>query len=151
MVIVSLVVNRATLVTSDYVVDESLALLEARIGSHAALKLLEYLDDTTTLDWEWVGSERFQKVRPLFQKLGDQGHSFTDCSCLVIARERKIEDMLTSDRHFRIHGLKPVLAWKGLARQSRNQRAEWPREAAARMIPARDGFLADPLALPRTD
>lgn len=101
--------KRVTLVTSDYVVDESATLLKARIGSHAALNLFAYLSEATSVEWEWVGSERFTKAQSLFKKLGGQGHSFTDCTSLVIIQERQIEDVVTTDRHFKIQGLRPLL------------------------------------------
>ena len=101
--------RRVALVTSDYVIDESATLLKARIGSHAALNLFAYLSEATTVEWEWVGSERFTKAQSLFKKLDDQGHSFTDCTSLVIIQERRIEDILTTDRHFKVQGLRPLL------------------------------------------
>ncbi len=101
--------KRVSLVTSDYVVDESATLLKARIGSHAALNLFAYLAEAASVEWEWVGSERFTKAQGLFKKLDDQGHSFTDCTSLVIIQERRIEDVLTTDRHFKVHGLRPLL------------------------------------------
>lgn len=104
-----LVTNKVPLVTSDYVIDESATLLKSRIGARIAIRLFEYLDQATTLEHEWVGSDRFQAARSLFAKLSDQGHSFTDCTSLVIIRERKIEEVVTTDRHFRAMGLRILL------------------------------------------
>lgn len=104
-----LVTANVPLITSDYVVDESATLLKARVGSRLALKLFDYLDQATTVELEWIGSERFERARTLFTKLSDQGHSFTDCTSLVVASERKILEVVTTDRHFRISGLRILL------------------------------------------
>ena len=104
-----LVTARTSLVTSDYVIDETATLLKARTGSQTARRWFDYLDQATTLDREWVGSDRFEAARALFVKLADQGHSFTDCTSLVIIRERKIAEVVTTDRHFRVSGLRPLL------------------------------------------
>ena len=104
-----LVTARVPLITSDYVIDESITLLKARVGSRLALRLFDYLAQATTVEWEWVGVDRFERAKALFVKLSDQGHSFTDCTSLVIAKERAIEEVVTTDRHFRISGLRILL------------------------------------------
>jgi predicted nucleic acid-binding protein len=104
-----LVSGRVPLVTSDYVVDESATLLKSRIGARSALSFFEYLDQATTLEIEWIGSARFDRARVMFAKLADQGHSFTDCTSIVVAAERRIEEVVTSDHHFRISGLRILL------------------------------------------
>lgn len=101
------------LVTSDYVVDEACTLAKARTGSPAATRLLDLLRDTRLVEWEWIGSERFTRAEARFRKHADQAFSFTDCTSFEVMRERKLTAALTTDQHFRIAGLEPLLAGKG--------------------------------------
>lgn len=97
------------LVTTDYVVDESCTLLKARIGAHAAVGLLDLLQATTAVDWEWIGSQWFARSEAFFRRHRDHGYSFTDCSSFVVMRAHRLEHALTSDRHFRSAGFTPLL------------------------------------------
>lgn len=101
--------RRHTLVTSDYVVDESCTLAKARAGSAAAVRLLDLLHQTQSVEWEWIGTERFDRAEALFRKHKDQGYSFTDCASFALMRELRIEAALTSDEHFRAAGFRPLL------------------------------------------
>lgn len=92
------------LVTTDYVLDESITLAKARSGSRAAMRLLEVVELSKALELEWVGSERFERAKDLFRQYHDQGFSFTDCTSFVVMRERGLTDAITGDEHFRIVG-----------------------------------------------
>lgn len=102
--------RRVTLVTSDYVVDESCTLTMSRAGLAAAARLLDLLHDTQALEWEWMGADRFARAEALFRKHRDHGYSFTDCASFALMRELRIEAALTSDEHFRAAGFQPLLA-----------------------------------------
>jgi uncharacterized protein len=96
----------ARLVTTDYVVDESCTLAKARIGSLAAVRLLDLLSQTVAVDLEWIGPERFDRADALFRKYDDQAFSFTDCTSFAVMRERRIREVITDDDHFRIAGFR---------------------------------------------
>jgi predicted nucleic acid-binding protein len=98
------------LVTTDYVIDESCTLVQARIGHVAALRLLDLLRQTEGVDWEWITPDRFARAEALFRKYRDQGYSFTDCSSFSIMRELRLERAITSDAHFRSAGFQASLA-----------------------------------------
>ena len=100
----------ALLVTSDYVVDESCTVLKARAGARAAIKLLDQLELTHGIAFEWIGLDRFDSARAIFRKHADQGFSFTDCTSFVVMEELGITDALTTDQHFRVKGFRPLLA-----------------------------------------
>ena len=97
------------LVTSDYVVDETCTLANARVGAIAAIRFLDLLRDTRAVDWEWVGSDRFARAEARFRQHADQAFSFTDCTSFEIMRERNLQVALTTDAHFRIAGFQPLL------------------------------------------
>ena len=90
----------ARLVSTDYVIDESCTLAKVRAGSRAALQLLDLVNGTAALDIEWIGADRFDRAEALFRKYRDQAFSFTDCTSFVVMRELRIEQALTTDRHF---------------------------------------------------
>ena len=95
--------------TTDYVLDESWTLARARSGAVAAARLLDLVDRTTAVDIEWINADRFGAARTVFRKQLDQGFSFTDCTSFVVMRESRIADAVTTDRHFRTAGFRPLL------------------------------------------
>lgn len=107
-VVVELVRKGTRLVTTDYVVDESSTLAKARGGSAMAFRLLDVLNGTAALDWEWIGAERFERSETQFRKYHDQAFSFTDCTSFAVMRELDIAEAITTDEHFRVAGFQLV-------------------------------------------
>ena len=97
------------IVTTDYVIDESCTLLTRRVGAHAAVRLLDLLQATSAVDWEWIGAERFAKCEAFFRRNRDHGYSFTNCTSFVVMRECGLARALTSDAHFRAAGFTVLL------------------------------------------
>ncbi len=92
------------LVTTDFVVDETLTLLRFRLGLNAAAAWWQQVDRSARLRWERVDSERFENARHLFFRYRDKDFSFTDCTSFVVMREIRLTHALTTDRHFRQMG-----------------------------------------------
>ncbi|MBI4264251.1 MAG: type II toxin-antitoxin system VapC family toxin [Acidobacteria bacterium] len=101
-----------TLITTDFVVDETLTLIRFRLTLAAADAWWEQIDRTARLRWERVDSERFEKARHLFFQFRDKDFSFTDCTSFVVMRELRLTHALTTDGHFRQMGFQmlPVAA-----------------------------------------
>ena len=97
-----------TLVTTDFVVDETLTLIRFRLGLEAAAAWWQQVDGTSRLRWEGIGSDRFERARQLFFQHRDKEFSFTDCTSFVIMRELKLARVLTTDRHFRQMGFQAL-------------------------------------------
>jgi hypothetical protein len=93
-----------TLVTSDFVIDETLTLIRSRLGLAAAEAWWEQIDRSPRLRWERVDSDRFEKARALFFRYRDKDFSFTDCTSFAIMLGRRLTHALTTDRHFRQMG-----------------------------------------------
>lgn len=53
--------ERSRLITTDYVIDESCTLTKLRARAEAAGRLLQVLDATELVEWEWIGAERFKR------------------------------------------------------------------------------------------
>ena len=98
------------LVTTDYVVDETLTLIRRRLGLTAAEAWWAQVDGSSRLRWEWIGIERAEKARGLFFRHRDKDYSFTDCTSMVVMRELKLRQALTTDDHFRQMGFQVLPA-----------------------------------------
>jgi predicted nucleic acid-binding protein len=97
------------LVVTDYVIDESVTLAKARGGPLVADRLLELIERSQGIRIEWVGPDRFAATRAFFRKHADHAYSFTDCSSFVVMRELRLDQALTTDRHFGEAGMEVLL------------------------------------------
>jgi predicted nucleic acid-binding protein len=88
------------LVTTDFVVDETLTLIRFRLGLEAAHVWWQQIDGSARLRWERVENDRFERARSLFFQYRDKDLSFTDCTSIAVMRELKLKTVLTTDRHF---------------------------------------------------
>ncbi|MBX3743937.1 MAG: type II toxin-antitoxin system VapC family toxin [Verrucomicrobiae bacterium] len=90
----------AQLLTTDYVVDETLTLLRLRLGLDAAETWWRQVEGSARLRWESITLARADKARGLFFRHRDKTYSFTDCTSFVVMRELRVREALTTDRHF---------------------------------------------------
>jgi len=97
------------IITTDYIVAETLNLAVARRGRIVADRLLQLLETSSGLRIEWIGPERFLAAKAFFRKHADHDYSFTDCTSFVVMRELRIRDALTSDHHFVEAGFRTLL------------------------------------------
>ena len=88
------------LVSSDFVMDETLTLIRVRLGLDAAERWWEQVEGSQRVRWEWIDPARAEKARYWFFRWRDKDFSFTDCSSFVLMKERRIRAALTSDHHF---------------------------------------------------
>jgi len=88
------------LITSDYVLDETLMLLRIRLGIDAAETWWRQIESSSRLRWEYIGPERADAARGIFFRYRDKDFSFTDCTSFAVMRELKIREALTTDHHF---------------------------------------------------
>lgn len=109
-----------TLVTTDFVVDETLTLIRFRLGLDAAENWWQQIDGSSRLRWERIDSDRVERARHLFFQYRDKDFSFTDCTSFVVMRELRLTHAITTDRHFRQMGLQILPGPRG--RTPRKQR-----------------------------
>jgi predicted nucleic acid-binding protein len=105
-----------TLVTSDFVIDETLTLIRLRLGLRAAEKWWNQVDVSPRLRWERIDSDRFERARQLFFQYRDKDFSFTDCTSFVVMREARLTHAITTDRHFKQAGFQVLPASRVRAR-----------------------------------
>jgi uncharacterized protein len=107
------------LVTTDYVVDETLTVLRLRLGLRAAESWWRQIDASSRLRWERISVERFDRARTLFFQFRDKNFSFTDCSSFVVMQELRLRQALTTDRHFEHMGFETLPGSRARPRRSR--------------------------------
>jgi uncharacterized protein len=96
------------LVTTDYVVDETLTLMRMRLGVSAAEAWWTQVEGSARVRHEMIDTLRAEKARSLFFRHRDKDYSFTDCTSFVVMRELRLREALTTERHFRQMGFSVV-------------------------------------------
>ncbi len=96
------------LVTTDYVIDETLTLIRFRLGIAAAESWWTQLDGSSRVRHETIDALRADRARAVFFRYRDKDYSFTDCTSFVVMRELKVMEALTTDRHFRQMGFRAL-------------------------------------------
>ncbi|MBM4045670.1 MAG: type II toxin-antitoxin system VapC family toxin [Planctomycetes bacterium] len=104
----------AHLLTSDYVLDETLTRLRYDFGHAVALRFWQQTtraQEKGSLTILWVDERVWKAAMGIFQKYADQDFSFTDCTSFALAREHRVDEVFAFDRHFLMFGLaiKPTL------------------------------------------
>jgi uncharacterized protein len=100
--------NQQPLVTTDYVVDETLTLLRARGETQRALDLGRALFSGHLASIHYLTAEEIRAAWEVFQRFGDKDWSFTDCTSRVIIERLGCTRALAFDEHFRQFGVVPV-------------------------------------------
>ncbi|MFM8809682.1 MAG: type II toxin-antitoxin system VapC family toxin [Chthoniobacterales bacterium] len=101
------------LVTTDYVLDETLTLLRLRLGLGAARDWWEGISRSPRVIVAEVDAELRDRAMEWFFRYEDKDFSFTDCTSFAFMRQEKIREVLTTDRHFRQAGFEVVVESKG--------------------------------------
>ena len=97
-----------TLVTTDYVVDETLTLIRLRLSIAAAETWWRQVDGSQRVRWERIDLGRFDRALALFFLHRDKCYSFTDCASFAVMQELKLTGVLTTDKHFKQMGFEVV-------------------------------------------
>lgn len=108
-----------TLVTTDFVADETLTLIRLRLGLSAAEAWWAQVDASPRLRWERIDENRFERARTIFFQYRDKDFSFTDCTSFAVMRELRLTLALTTDRHFRQMGFEMLPAVRRQAARRR--------------------------------
>ncbi len=96
--------NRELLVTSDYVVDETLTLLRVRGHQARAAALGERLFAGDLAQLHYLAPDHVLETWDVFRRFADKEWSFTDCSSLVLMDRLGINTAFAFDHHFRQFG-----------------------------------------------
>jgi hypothetical protein len=96
------------LVTTDYVLDETLTLLRLRLGLGAARDWWERVSQSPRVIIMEIDAELRRDALDWFFRYEDKNFSFTDCTSFALMRREKIRGTLTTDRHFSPAGFETV-------------------------------------------
>jgi hypothetical protein len=92
--------NALPLVTTDYVVDETLTLLKMRGYASLALELGETLLAGQLADIILITEDDIQSAWRTFRDFHDKAWSFTDCTSKVVMERLGITTAFAFDQHF---------------------------------------------------
>ena len=98
--------NSERLVTTDYVIDETLTLLRARgYGERANALGDRFFEDTAELvSVVYLTEHDIRRTWETFRRYRDKAWSFTDCSSKVVMERLGIATAFAFDQHFRQFG-----------------------------------------------
>jgi uncharacterized protein len=88
------------LYTSDYIMDETLTLINVRINHSAAVQFGRALLSSKVIKIIPVTNSRWENAWNLFTRYDDKEFSFTDCTSFVLMQELNLKEAFTFDKHF---------------------------------------------------
>jgi predicted nucleic acid-binding protein len=96
--------NQEPLLTTDYMIDETLTLLKARGQKQRALRLAASFQAGNLGTIHFLTQAEFGEALQVFQRYADKEWSFTDCTSKVIIEKLGLAKAFTFDHHFRQFG-----------------------------------------------
>ncbi len=96
--------NRVPLVTTDYVIDETLTLLRARGQRALALNAASELFAAGPATVHFLTEIEIREALDVFTRFADKDWSFTDCASKVVMERLGITTAFAFDRHFQQFG-----------------------------------------------
>jgi hypothetical protein len=92
------------LVTSDFVLDETITIVRDRAGISRACDLAHGLLDSPNVHVLWVGEPQFRDALEMLFQHEDKHWSLTDCTSFILMRAMEIDSAFTFDSDFRQAG-----------------------------------------------
>lgn len=99
-----LTANPRPLLTTDYIVDETLTLLRARGERTRALEIGDEFFNGNLAAVYRLADDDVQKAWEVFRDFDDKDWSFTDCTSKVVIEQMRIKTAFAFDRHFKQFG-----------------------------------------------
>lgn len=96
--------NRQPILTTDFVVDETLTLLKARGENRRALVLGQQFFSGSIATVYHLTEDDIRAAWQVFARYADKEWSFTDCTSKVIMEKLGITEAFAFDHHFRQFG-----------------------------------------------
>lgn len=101
--------NRQPLLTTDYLVDETLTLLKSRRQEAVAQSLGRQFFDGSLATIYYLTEDDIRQAWQVFAQYADKEWSFTDCTSKVVMEKFGITQAFAFDHHFRQFGTVVVL------------------------------------------
>lgn len=96
--------NHERLVTTDYILDETLTLFRSRGFQRQAIDFGQKILDQITADLDLVNLEDIESAWDVFHTYADKEWSFTDCTSKVVMERLGITTAFAFDHHFHQFG-----------------------------------------------
>lgn len=96
--------HKIELITSEYIIDESITLIRYRVSHRAAVIFGDSLITSNIVRIIDVTGEDRIKAWEMFKKYEDKELSFTDCISFVLMINLKLHKAFTFDEHFKQMG-----------------------------------------------
>ncbi len=93
-----------TLITSDYVLDESYTIIRLRAGHSVAVAFGEAIRRSAVLRIELVTPELLEQAWRIFKRFADHEFSFTDCTSFALMEHLHLSAAFTFDAYLREYG-----------------------------------------------
>jgi hypothetical protein len=97
--------HKIGLLTSEYIIDESITLIRYRVSYNAAVIFGDSLLSSSIVTIVDVTNEDRLKAWEIFKKYEDKDLSFTDCTSFVLMKNLRLQKAFTFDEHFRHIGV----------------------------------------------
>jgi predicted nucleic acid-binding protein len=94
-----------SLLTTDYVLDETVTLLWLRKGSAAGLAFLDKINRSKSIHIVWIDASIFWRTTELMQERKDKHWSFTDFTSFLVMKQMSTTNAFGFDEHFEEAGL----------------------------------------------
>ena len=101
--------NHEPLITTDFVLDETLTLLRARNETPRAVALGDQLLSEVCANLHFVSEEEIREAYQVFRAFADKDWSFTDCTSKVVIEAFQLKTAFSFDQHFRQFGTVQVI------------------------------------------
>lgn len=101
--------NTQPLLTTDYIVDETLTLLRSRGETLRAMSLGEAFFSNGLATLYYLTEADIQQTWQVFRDFSDKGWSFTDCASRVVMNKLGLTAAFTFDHHFHQFGFVNVV------------------------------------------
>jgi predicted nucleic acid-binding protein len=93
--------QKIELITSEYVVDESITIIRYRVSHKAAVVFGDSLMNSTIVTVADITEEERFKAWMLFKKYDDKELSFTDCTSFALMNKLRLRKVFAFDDHFK--------------------------------------------------
>ncbi len=94
---------------TNYIFDETISLVNARLGHEKAVFVGEILFKSPQLEKIWITPKDEKDAWELFVSRKDKLYSFTDCTSFIVMKRVGIKKSLSLDSHFKQEGFEGIL------------------------------------------
>ena len=88
------------LITTSYILDETLTLLRFRLGIRASIGFSKRIRTSKVVQIVHVSREIEEEALDLFERYEDKSFSFTDCVSFVVMKNLDLQEFFGFDQHF---------------------------------------------------